>query len=163
MGSCFDRCENMWVWSSIKATKLINVLQCEKHKYFLFGSAPTLNFVLLWKIGEPNKLLFIKAIYLALLSFTKEQNSMPVHFQTENICTFTYLLKMVFIHNLEILKIAKEIQTFLLCRDVNYSRVSDKQIECGGRLGASKESEFFRMDVESKGFSEDISEKGNVL
>lgn len=108
-------------------------------------------------------MLFIKAIYLALLSFTKEQNSMPVHFQTENICTFTYLLKMVFIHNLEILKIAKEIQTFLLSRDVNYSRVSDKQIECGGRLGASKESEFFRMDVESKGFSEDISEKGNVL
>ena len=39
--------------------------------------------------------LELKAISLALLSFTKEQNSKLVHLQVENICVITYLLKRV--------------------------------------------------------------------
>ena len=63
------------------------------------------------------------------------------------------------IHNLDILRIAKDIHSNVFVEHgySNYSRVSVKQIECGGRPVVLEENEFFRTDIKSKGFSNDLT------
>ena len=64
-------------------------------------------------------ILKLKAIYVALLAFTKETKNATVQLHIDNISALTYLLKIGGTQNLQIIKIYKEIWIYLLSRNIS--------------------------------------------
>ena len=63
-------------------------------------------------------LLELKAVHLALLTFSKAQNLKSVHIQMDNMTALSYLVKMGGTHSRELTSLAKEIWDFLLSEQI---------------------------------------------
>lgn len=62
-------------------------------------------------------ILELKAIHLALLTFSNEAKNATIHLHLDNVSDLTYLL-VLYLQNLELIKISLKIWTYLLRRNI---------------------------------------------
>ena len=97
---------------------------------------------------------------MAVVTFTKETKKVTVHRQLDNKSALTYLLKMGLIQKLEMIKIYKDIWTYLLAKNVSITGKNlPSKIELYSRPGVSVK----KMDSSEWKLSPKIFEKKKRL